>query len=95
MNAGEWSDPPPRKGGRGIVAHEESANLARTRPGQWLKLPGTHSAGVSAQMRKGMYTAFKDVGEWEFTQRESGEDRRCFLWVRYVGPSVPSKEKKQ
>jgi hypothetical protein len=46
-------------------------------------------------MRKGMYTAFKDVGEWEFTQRDSGENRRCHIWIRYVGPSGQFKEKKQ
>lgn len=86
MSAGEWNEPPPRTHGRGMIAHGESADLAKTRPGQWLKLPGTHSAGVTAQMRKGMYTAFKDAGEWEITQRESEEKKRVYIWIRYVGP---------
>lgn len=79
-----FEDPP--LDARRRVDWEAMAALARTRPGQWLRIPGDHSAAVGSNAVVGpnRNRAFRD-GRWEYTRRYARSSGRYLLWIRYMG----------
>lgn len=88
-----FEDPPPiERAGGGAAPSEfwgKMADLARTNPGQWLRLPGNYAPGMSSMVRKGQRKAFTE-GQWDAQTRAvpGTNPKRHTLWIKYLGPSV-------
>jgi hypothetical protein len=64
----------------------ELAELAMTRPGAWLRCPGTYHRNVADDIIKRRYRAFTK-GNWEARVRVSEPlSPRYHLWIRYNEP---------
>ena len=88
MSAPVWEEPPPViRGRRPLTDYEAAARLARTRPGQWLRLPGDYPLASGTRIRHGRVRGFRE-GKWEVNARatEPGNLTRVHIWVRYIGP---------
>jgi hypothetical protein len=62
-----------------------SAELARARRGEWVRMPGDYAASTASQIRLGKFAAFRE-GRWESTSRSTGDgEKRSYVWIRYLG----------
>jgi hypothetical protein len=65
-----------------------SAELAWSRPGEWVRMPGSYGPSVAWMVRNGRLAAFRG-GVWEATSRSTDADRtRYDVWIRYLGPEA-------
>lgn len=84
MKGAEFVDPPPqRRNMKGSEFWCSVAEKARSRPGEWLRVPNTHIGAQVSAIKKGSLRAFR-TGKWEATGRIT-ENGRYTVYIRYLG----------
>jgi hypothetical protein len=60
--------------------------LARTRPGEWLRMPGDYSASTATHIRRSVYAHLRGE-KWEARSAAAETQGRHHIWIRYMGPA--------
>jgi hypothetical protein len=78
-----WEDPPVNVRSKGAQFWFDQAELAKSRPGEWLRVPGEHNAAQSYNITSNKIKAFS-TGVWEAKSRRVSVSG-CHIYVRYMG----------